>query len=112
MPHANPRGNEVRAVQFSFTPTAAKKVQSIMAEKGGSLALRIQIRKTITGESWAMTFEPGRSATATVDGVAVVVDAATEKLLDGMVIDWVHTPQGAGFGVYERNLRDMHVLPR
>lgn len=99
-------------MQFSFTPTAARKIQSIMAEKGGSLALRIQIRKTMTGESWAMTFEPGRSATATVDGVAVIVDATTEKFLDGMVIDWVQTPQGAGFGVYERNLRDMHVLPR
>ncbi|MDF2629300.1 MAG: hypothetical protein K0R39_3131 [Symbiobacteriaceae bacterium] len=99
-------------MQFSFTPTASKKVLSMMAEKGSSLALRIQIRKTVSGESWTMTFEAGRSATGTVDGVPVMVDAGTEKYLDGMVIDWVQTPQGAGFGVYERNLRELRVLPR
>ncbi|HWI64857.1 MAG TPA: iron-sulfur cluster biosynthesis family protein [Symbiobacteriaceae bacterium] len=99
-------------MQFSFTPAAARKVLALMAEKGEGLVLRIQIKKSITGEKWSMTFEPAKAVPLMVDGVPVVVDAGTEKLIDGMVIDWVQTPEGAGFGVYERNLRDLRVLPR
>lgn len=99
-------------MQFSFTPAAARKVLAILAERGGGLSLRIQIRKSVTGEKWGMTLEPGTAAMSVVDGVPVVVDGATEKYLDGMVIDWVQTPEGDGFGVYERNLREMHTLPR
>jgi len=99
-------------VQFSFTPAAARKVLAILAERGGGLALRIHIRKSGEGEKWAMTLEPGSAATSVVDGVPVVVDTPTEKYLDGMVIDWVQTPEGDGFGVYERNLREINTLQR
>lgn len=98
-------------MEFSFTPAAARKVLSILAERGG-MALRIHIRKSGAAEKWAMTLEPASAATSVVDGVPVVVDGPTEKFLDGMVIDWVQTPEGPGFGVYERNLRDLNVLER
>jgi len=99
-------------VQFSITAAAAKQIKAVLAERGGGLALRIHIRKAGTGEKWLMALEPGHLATATVDGVPVVIDAVTEQYLDGMVIDWVQTPEGEGFGVYERDLRDMKNLPR
>ena len=99
-------------MQFSITAAAAKQIHAVLTERGGGLALRIHIRKAGAGEKWLMALEPGHMTTATVDGVPVVVDSVTEKYLDGMVIDWVHTPEGDGFGVYERDLRDMKMLPR
>jgi len=93
-------------VDFTFTPAAARKLQGYMAEKGSNVALRIQIRRSITGTEWAMTLEPRTGEAVTVGGVPVLVDPKTASQLEGLVIDWVQTPKGPGFGVYNRNLQD------
>lgn len=94
---------------FNFTPAAARKVLSIMAGMGGALSLRIQIRRSVGGDKWSMALEPGTSKAVMVDGVPVVIDPASEAALEGIIIDWVQTPEGEGFGVYDRNLRDMRI---
>lgn len=92
---------------FSFTPAAAKHVKGIMAEKGHAAALRIQVRRVAGSDRWAVTLEPHATDVLMVSGIPVVADEKTQELLDGLVIDWVHTPQGAGFGVYAANLPDL-----
>jgi Fe-S cluster assembly iron-binding protein IscA len=96
-------------LNLTITQAAARKILGIMAEKGGNLALRIKVGRGLTGESWNMTFEPRTAAAELVDGVLVAADSATVARLEEMVIDWVNTAQGAGFGVYDRNLRDPKV---
>ena len=93
-------------MNLTFTQAAARKILGIMAEKGGNLALRIKITRGLTGENWAFTLEPRSAAAEVVDGVPVAADSSTAARLEEMVIDWVGTAMGAGFGVYDRNLRD------
>lgn len=78
-----------------------------MAEKGGNLALRIRIRRTIGGQEWEWSLEPCGPEARVIDTVLVVADSASAGQLEGLVVDWVQTPQGAGFGVYDRNLRNV-----
>jgi Fe-S cluster assembly iron-binding protein IscA len=96
-------------MQFSFTPMAVRKIQAIMAEKGGALALRIQIRRSAGADKWAMTLEPRTAEALLVDGVPVVVDSNTRSILEGLMIDWVQTPAGPGFGVFDQNLQDVRL---
>jgi Fe-S cluster assembly iron-binding protein IscA len=96
-------------MNFTITTSAARKILGLMSEKGGNLALRIQIQPAGAGLHWDMTFDPVALATNFVNGVPIVVDAATVKYLDGTVIDWVNTPAGEGFGVYEQNQQDLAV---
>ena len=95
---------------FSFTPQAAKKLQSIMAEKGGDLALRIEISRGLTGLEWRLTLEHRQPDALMVDGVPVHASGSTLKHMEGLIIDWVVTPDGPGLGVYDKNLldRDLH----
>ncbi|MFZ5815239.1 MAG: hypothetical protein ACOY93_08035 [Bacillota bacterium] len=93
-------------MQFSFTPQASKKLLSIMSEKGGNLALRIDIHKGLGGTEWRMTLEPRSAEALQVDGVPVHVDSSTLKQLEGLIIDWIVTPEGPGLGVYDRSLID------
>lgn len=94
---------------FNFSASAAQKLQQIMAGKGGALALHIVIRRSAGGEKWAMTLEPRSHKAVEVDGIPVVLDHATAAALEGIIIDWVQTPEGAGFGVYDRSLRQMSI---
>ncbi len=91
-------------MQLTFTPKAAQKVLSIIADKGGGLALRIRVGRSIGGPEWKMTLEVASSEAMLVNGVPVLADKGAQSHLDGMVVDWVMTPQGPGFGVYDRNL--------
>lgn len=89
---------------FSFTPQAAMKLQAIMAEKGGSLALRIEISRGLGGPEWRLTLEPREPEAMVVDGVPVHAGSSTLKQMEGLIIDWVMTPDGPGLGVYDKNL--------
>ena len=91
---------------FSFTPQAAQKLNAIMQEKGGNLALRIEIESGPGGGSWRLTLVDRPPGALVVDGVPVQADSATLKQMEGLVIDWVLTPDGPGLGVYDRNLLD------
>jgi Fe-S cluster assembly iron-binding protein IscA len=89
---------------FSFTPAAAQKLLAIMAGKSGSLALRIDIHRGLGGTEWRMTLEPRTADALMVDGVPVHASPATLKQLEGLIIDWVMTPDGPGLGVYDKSL--------
>lgn len=92
---------------FTFTPAAAKKLLAILAERGGNLALRIDIHKALGGgQEWKMTLENRSPECLVVSGVPVSATAATLKQLDGLIIDWVTTPEGPGLGVYDKSLMD------
>lgn len=95
---------------FSFTPQAAKKLQAIIAEKGANLALRIEISRGLGGLEWRMTLEPHSPSALVVDGVPIHASSSTLKQMEGLIIDWVMTPDGPGLGVYDKNLldRDLH----
>lgn len=98
---------EAAEVSFTFTPQAVRKIQSLIAARGGQLALRIDIRKKPSGPEWLMSLEPISAKAAeslVVDSIPVHLSAGTLEQLDGLVIDWVMTPEGPGFGVYDRNL--------
>lgn len=98
-------------MQLTFTPRAARKLQGIMADKGGGLALRIRVRSSITGVKWEMSLEPASPDVILVNGVPVQADLQSRSHLDGLIIDWIQTPAGAGFGVYDRSLsqRDLKL---
>jgi len=96
-------------MEFSFTPQAAKKLQAILAEKGGNLAIRIEISRGALGMEWRMTLEPAGPDVRRANGVPVLVSPNTLKQMDGLVIDWVMTPEGPGLGVYDKNLLDREL---
>lgn len=96
-------------MRFSFSNQAVKRVKGILAEHGGGLALRIKVRRVLSSMEWEMTLEPAGPETVTVDGVPVSADSQTQKHLDGLMIDWVQTPDGPGFGVYDRNLHQRDI---
>lgn len=91
-------------MQLTITPKAAQRLLGFIAEKGGDLAVRIRISRSLSGIDWRMSLEPAGPDAVTVNGVPVVADKASQGHLDGMVIDWTLTPQGPGFGVYNRDL--------
>jgi Fe-S cluster assembly iron-binding protein IscA len=97
-------------MQFSFTAQASQKLLAIMAEKGGDLALRIEIARVLCGQEWKMTLEPRSAAALVVDGVPIHASPGTLKLMEGLFIDWVVTPDGPGLGVFDKSLidRDLH----
>jgi Fe-S cluster assembly iron-binding protein IscA len=92
-------------MQLTFTPAAARKLRGIIAARGDSVALHIQIRRG----AWAMTLEPAGSEVLMVSGVPTVADLQSQTYLDGVVIDWVQTPQGPGFGIYDMNLQKLEM---
>lgn len=91
-------------MQLSFTPKAASRLQRIFTEKGSHLSLRIRIRRTFGHMEWAMTLEPSTGESVVIDGIPVLADAKTWRHLEGLIIDWIRTPEGEGFGIYDRNL--------
>lgn len=97
-------------MQLSFTPKAARKVQEIMAGKGGQLALRIRIRRGMTGVEWKMTLEPSSAEAVVVEGgVPVLADQQSRSYLEGVIIDWIQTPNGPGFGIFDRSLAQQDI---
>ncbi len=93
-------------MEFSFTPQAAKKLRTILAERGGNLAIRIDMHRGMGGVEWRMTLEPAGPDVRMADGVPILASPATLKQMEGLMIDWVMTPEGPGLGVYDKNLVD------
>jgi Fe-S cluster assembly iron-binding protein IscA len=91
-------------MDLKITPAAGKKLTQIILEKGGSLAIRVRVRQGMTGPTWSWSLEPWTPEAILVDGVPLLMDEASKKELEGMVIDWMQTPSGPGLGVYARNL--------
>lgn len=91
---------------FRFTPTAAAKLQAILAEREAELALSIEIGREIGRREWKLRLVRRPPDCLIVNDVPVVADQHTLARLEGLVFDWVITPDGPGLGVYDRNLVD------
>lgn len=93
-------------MDLTFTPLAARKVLGIISAKGGSLALRIKIQRNLTGSyNWSMGLEQRTNEAIMVGKVPIMADQMTCSHLDGLIIDWIMTPEGEGFGVFDRSLQ-------
>ena len=89
---------------ITLTPTAADKLQGIMAEKGlADFALRVFVSGGgCSGLSYGMTFAEGEEFGDQVfdaNGVKVVVDMGSIQYLDGAEIDYIDSLMGGGFRI-------------
>jgi iron-sulfur cluster assembly accessory protein len=87
-----------------ITPLAVEKVQALMAERElEDHALRIYVAgASCSGIQYGLAFEktPQESDTVIeVDGLKMVVDPNSLPYVDGVNVDFVETPRGAGFRI-------------
>ena len=89
---------------IAVNETASAKVkQLIEAEGNPGLALRVAVRPGgCSGFSYEMFFDSDISAEdvqADFDGVKVVVDAESARMLDGATLDYKDALTGGGFAI-------------
>src|SRR6266478_8327265 len=85
-----------------LTPTAVDKVKEIMGQQNPAPAgLRIGVvGGGCSGFSYSMSFENGSGLMDKVfdmDGLKVYVDATSVMYLNGCIVDYVESLEGAGF---------------
>ena len=93
---------------ITLSPTAASKLQDIMAEKGiQNHALRVFVSGGgCSGLSYGMTFSEGAEIgdqEFDMNGVKVVVDPGSVMYLDGAEIDYIDSLMGGGFRIENPN---------
>ena len=96
------------ASMFMLTDPAAAKVGELLAAEGNDeLALRIAVRPGgCSGYSYEMFFDADRAdddITYTFGTVNVVIDPASQQLLQGATLDYKDGLQGAGFSINNPN---------
>src|SRR5437588_7752201 len=94
----------------SLTPTAIGKVKEIMSQQSPVPAgLRIGVvGGGCSGFSYSMSFENNAGMmdkTFNFDGLKVYVDATSIMYLNGCVVDYVETMEGAGFKFENPNVK-------
>jgi len=99
-----------KAQPLSLTPTALTKVREIMAQQNPVPAgLRIGVvGGGCSGFSYSMSFENNAGMmdkTFNFDGLKVYVDATSIMYLNGCVVDYVETMEGAGFKFENPNVK-------
>jgi len=99
-----------KAQPLSLTPTALTKVREIMAQQNPVPAgLRIGVvGGGCSGFSYSMSSENNAGMmdkTFNFDGLKVYVDATSIMYLNGCVVDYVETMEGAGFKFENPNVK-------
>jgi len=99
-----------KAPPISLTPTAIGKVKEIMAQQNPVPAgLRVGVvGGGCSGFSYSMQFENGAGMMDKVfdmDGLKVYVDATSIMYLNGCIVDYVETLEGAGFKFDNPNVK-------
>ena len=94
----------------NMTPTAVAKVKEIMAQQNPVPAgLRLGVvGGGCSGFSYSMSFENGAGMmdkVIDVDGLKVYVDATSMMYLQGVIVDYVETLEGAGFKFENPNVK-------
>src|SRR3989440_7184581 len=94
----------------TLTPTAVSKVKEIMTQQNPAPAgLRIGVvGGGCSGFSYSMSFENNAGMmdkTFNFDGLKVYVDATSIMYLNGCVVDYVETLEGAGFKFENPNVK-------
>ena len=99
-----------KAAPVTLTPNAVAKVKEIMAQQTPvPSGLRVGVQGGgCSGFSYAMSFENSAGMmdkTFTFDGLKVYVDATSVMYLNGCVVDYVETLEGAGFKFENPNVK-------
>jgi iron-sulfur cluster insertion protein len=105
---AQPQTGEKKAL--SLTPPAIAKVREIMAQQDPVPAgLRMGVvGGGCSGFSYSMAFENSAGMmdkVLTFDGLKVFVDATSLMYLQGCIVDYVETLEGAGFKFENPNVK-------
>jgi iron-sulfur cluster assembly accessory protein len=95
---------------ITLTPNATAKVKEIMAQQNPvPAALRVGVvGGGCSGFSYSMQFENSAGMMDKVfefDGLKVFVDATSANYLDGCIVDYVETLEGAGFKFENPNVK-------
>ena len=101
---------ETKTAPVSLTPNAIAKVKQIMAQQNPAPAgLRVGVvGGGCSGFSYSMQFESASGLMDKVfdmDGLKVYVDATSVMYLNGCVVDYVETLEGAGFKFENPNVK-------
>jgi len=99
-----------KTAPVSLTPNAVTKVKEIMAQQNPVPAgLRVGVvGGGCSGFSYSMSFENGAGMMDKVfdmDGLKVYVDATSVMYLNGCIVDYVETLEGAGFKFENPNVK-------
>jgi iron-sulfur cluster assembly accessory protein len=101
---------EVKKAPINLTPNATTKVKEIMAQQNPVPAgLRVGVvGGGCSGFSYSMQFENSAGMMDKVfnfDGLKVFVDATSVMYLNGCIVDYVETLEGAGFKFENPNVK-------
>jgi iron-sulfur cluster assembly accessory protein len=99
-----------KAPPVSLTPNAVAKVKEIMGQQNPvPSGLRIGVvGGGCSGFSYSMQFENGAGMmdkTFDMEGLKVFVDATSVMYLNGCIVDYVETLEGAGFKFENPNVK-------
>src|SRR6204780_1606232 len=95
---------------ISLTPNAVAKVKEIMSQQNPAPSgLRVGVvGGGCSGFSYSMSFENAAGMmdkTFDMDGLKVYVDATSVMYLNGCIVDYVETLEGAGFKFENPNVK-------
>ncbi len=80
-------------MSISLTPSALERVQSYLAKRGRGLGLRVGVRKTgCSGYAYVIDYADSIDSDDVVfdeQGVKVIVNSESLKLIDGTEVDFV-----------------------
>src|SRR5947199_6180335 len=105
-----PAEPQVKAAPITLTPNAVAKVKEIMSQQNPAPAgLRVGVvGGGCSGFSYSMQFENGAGMMDKVfdmDGLKVYVDATSVMYLNGCIVDYVESLEGAGFKFENPNVK-------
>jgi iron-sulfur cluster assembly accessory protein len=105
-----PTTPEVKKQPIVLTPNAVTKVKEIMAQQSPAPSgLRVGVvGGGCSGFSYSMQFENASGLMDKVfdfDGLKVYVDATSVMYLNGCIVDYVETLEGAGFKFENPNVK-------
>ena len=107
---ATPSPPEVKVAPISLTPNAIAKVKGIMAQQNPVPAgLRVGVvGGGCSGFSYSLQFDSSAGMMDKVfdmEGLKVFVDATSIMYLNGCIVDYVETLEGAGFKFENPNVK-------
>jgi iron-sulfur cluster assembly accessory protein len=99
-----------KTAPITLTPSAVVKVKEIMAQQNPVPAgLRVGVvGGGCSGFSYSMSFENGAGMMDKVfdmDGLKVYVDATSVMYLNGCIVDYIESLEGAGFKFENPNVK-------
>jgi iron-sulfur cluster assembly protein len=96
-------------MSVSLTPSAAERVRSFLAKRGGGVGLRLGVKKTgCSGFAYVVNYADEVTAQDVVfedRGVKVIVDTDSLRFVDGTEIDFVRQGLNEAFKFRNPNVR-------